>query len=221
MRIRSCYPPAKRREIMARKRTYIDPNQSSSSDEPKDQASSAKPIYLNGKDEMNLAEFPIARLGRNDTRLSIEYNGQITDKMGNVIQQNWTVAGNVSHGLPTEFADRVLVALMYITTQEHLKQGNADRRVPFTIYRIIKLVGLSRNQRNYAAVEKALQQLAGVTIYSENAFWDHRLKKRVTTKKAFHIIEDFWLRSFDDGDGGVGVVGMGDIDEDEFNEDGF
>ena len=158
---------------------------------------------LNGKDEMNLAEFPIARLGRSDTRLTIEYKGQITDKLGNVIEQKWLVSGNATFGLPTEFADRVLVALMFITSQENLRDESPDRRVPFTIYRVIKLLGLSRNKRNYSAVEKALQQLVGVTIYSEGAFWDHQQQKRVTTKKGFHILEEFWLKSFgeeDDGD---------------------
>lgn len=165
------------------------------------QSSLSLDTVLNGKDEMNLAEFPIARLGRSDNRLSIEYKGQITDKQGNVIQQRWIVSGNLKFGLPTEFADRVLVALMYITSNEHLKgdnQDKADRRVPFTIYRIIKLLGLSRNQRNYEAVEKALQQLVGVTIYSEDAFWDHKQRKRITTKMAFHILESFWLKSFED-----------------------
>jgi hypothetical protein len=151
---------------------------------------------LNGKDEMNLAEFPIARLGRSDTRLTIEYKGQIVDKLGNVVEQKWLVSGNATFGLPTEFADRVLVALMFITTKEKF----TDRRVPFTIYRIIKLLGLSLNKRNYSAVEKALQQLVGVTIYSEGAFWDHEQQRRVTTKKGFHILEEFWLKSFDDED---------------------
>lgn len=151
---------------------------------------------LNGKDEMNLAEFPIARLGRNDTRLTIEYTGQIVDKSGIVLEQKWQVSGNARFGLPTEFADRVLVALMVIAAKEHFN----DRKVPFTIYRVLKLVGLSHNQRNYAAVEKALQQLVGVTIYSEGAFWDHAQQKRVTTKKGFHVLEEFWLKSFEDDD---------------------
>lgn len=149
---------------------------------------------LNGKDEMNLAEFPIARLGRNDTRLTIEYKGQTTDKHGRLIEQKWLVSGSATFGLPTEFADRVLVALMVITSRASF----GGRKVPFTIYRVLKLLGMSHNQRNYAAVEKALQQLVGVTIYSEGAFWDHEQQKRVTTKKGFHILEEFWLKSFEE-----------------------
>lgn len=72
-------------------------------------------IFLSGKDEMNLAEFPIARLGRNDTRLTIEYNGQIIDKTGGILEQKWIVSGSAKFGLPTEFAERVLVGLMTLT----------------------------------------------------------------------------------------------------------
>lgn len=144
-----------------------------------------------GKDEMNLAEFPIARLGRNDTRTIIEYRGQIIDKTGGVLEQIWTVSGAALYGLPTEFADRVLVALMSITSKAQF----TSRKVPFTIYRVLAMLGLTHNQRNYKAVEQALQQLVGVTIYSEGAFWDKANHKRITTKKGFHVIEEFWLKS--------------------------
>jgi len=148
-------------------------------------------LAFNGKDEMNLAEFPIARLGRNDTRLTIEYHGQIIDKTGGVLEQKWIVSGSAPFGLPTEFADRVLVALMVLTAREDFQ----DRKIPFTIYRVLSLLGLTHNKRNYEAVEKALHQLVGVTIYSEGAFWDKARQKRVTAKKGFHLIEEFWLKS--------------------------
>lgn len=151
------------------------------------------PVILMGKDEMNLSEFPIARLGRNDTRLSIKYHGQTIDKTGGVLEQTWIVSGNAEFGLPTEFAERVLVALMSITAREHF----ASRKVPFTRYRILKMLGLTTGKRNYNAVKKALAQLVGVTIYSQGAFWDKEKQKRVTVEKGFHLLEDYWLKNFD------------------------
>lgn len=153
-------------------------------------------ISHNGKDEMNLAEFPIARLGRSDNRLTIEYQGQTIDKTGAVLEQKWIVSGSAQFGLPTEFAERVLVGLMTLTAREKFE----SRKVPFTIYKVLKLLGLTHNQRNYSAVEKALQQLVGVTIFSEGAFFDKKQNKRVTTKKGFHLVEEFWLRSFEADD---------------------
>lgn len=148
---------------------------------------------LRGKDEMNLAEFPIAKIGRNDKRLTIEYEGQIVDKTGTVVSQKWVVSGSPKFGLPTEFAERVLVGLMTLTARERFE----SRKVPFTIYKVLKLLGLTHNKRNYQAVIKALRQLVGVTISSEGAFYDKNQKKRVTTIKDFHLLEEFWLKSFE------------------------
>ena len=150
-------------------------------------------LMLKGKDELNLAEFPLARLGRNDTRAVIEYHGEIRDPRHGIVEQKWTVSGSAKFGLPTEFAERVLVGLIYLTAQENFQA----RKVPFTIYGVLKLLGLTHNKRNYKAVEKALQQLVGVVIYSEGAFFDKEQQKRVTSKQGFHIIEEFWLKSFE------------------------
>ncbi len=150
-------------------------------------------LMLKGKDELNLAEFPLARLGRNDTRDVIEYHGEIRDPRHGIVEQKWTVSGSAKFGLPTEFAERVLVGLIYLTAQENFQA----RKVPFTIYGVLKLLGLTHNKRNYKAVEKALQQLVGVVIYSEGAFFDKEQQRRVTSKQGFHIIEEFWLKSFE------------------------
>ncbi len=103
-----------------------------------------------GRDEMNLAVLPIALLGRNDTREIIEYYGTFHDgkKQQNMV---WTVSGAASVGLPSEFAERVLVALLYIGSQSEF----ADRRLEFTPYQILKVLGQSLSGRNYKAVELA------------------------------------------------------------------
>lgn len=146
-----------------------------------------------GKDEMNIAEFPIAKLGRNDKRQSIEYHGRIVDKAGQMLEQTWIVSGGAKFGLPTEFAERVLVALISITAE----QDFGHRKVPFTIYRVLQILGLDTGQRNYGAVKRSLKQLVGVTIYSEGAYFDKETKQRITTERAFHLIEDVWLKSWE------------------------
>lgn len=147
-----------------------------------------------GKDEMNLAEFPLAKLGRNDTKQIIHYEGWVVDKDGTRKQQKWIVSSTAAVGLPTEFAERVLVSLMAMTAQDDFRSP----KVAFTIYRILKMLGLSMNKRNYKAVEKALKQLVGVTIFSEGAFWNKEKQKRVTTLKGFHLIDNIWLRYLED-----------------------
>ena len=149
-----------------------------------------------GKDEMNLAEFPIARLGRRDKRESIEYVGWTVDKSGKRKQQKWTVRSAAGLGLPTEFAERVLVALMARTAEDRF----TEPKVSFSVYGILTKLGLTINKRNYKAVEKALRQLVGITIYSEGAFFDKEKQKRVTTMRGFHLIDDVWLKYLEDDD---------------------
>ena len=160
-------------------------------------------VIFRGKDEMNLCEFPFARLGKKDTRESIVCETWVKDKLGNSHNQVWEIRAAAGLGLPTEFAERVYVALLAITSQQQY-----SKKVYFSVYRLLKLMGLECSKPNYQYVEKALDQLAGVTVYSKGAFWDKTERKRVSSKKAFHIIEQFWLRT----QGEEGEV-LGDAEE--------
>ncbi|MCB0188798.1 MAG: replication initiator protein A, partial [Caldilineaceae bacterium] len=117
-----------------------------------------------GKDEMNLAVLPIARLGRNDRRTRIEYRGSFREPGRDQEEMVWIVEG--AAGLPTEFAERVMVALLYIGAKENFTQ----RKMTFTVYGVLKVLGLAISNRNYRLVEKALKQLAGVLITSDKAW---------------------------------------------------
>lgn len=57
-----------------------------------------------GKDEMNLAVLPIAKLGRSDSRDIIEYHGTFSDKDGQK-EMVWIVRGAAGLGLPNELGD--------------------------------------------------------------------------------------------------------------------
>lgn len=143
-----------------------------------------------GKDEMNLAVLPIARLGRNDRRTRIEYHGTFKEPGREQEAMVWVVEG--AAGLPTEFAERVMVALLYLGAEA----GFVDRKMRFTVYRVLKVLGLTISNRNYRMVEKALKQLAGVLITSDKA-WIERSEegkqKRVTTSRGFHLIDEYFL----------------------------
>ncbi len=111
--------------------------------EPNEEHDRLQPSPSNGKDEMNLAEFPFASLTRIPGKKAITYKGWITDKEGSRLQQQWTVSGNITSGSPTEFDERVLIALMAITAMK----GFASRKVPFSVYQVIKAMGLVRSKK--------------------------------------------------------------------------
>lgn len=142
-----------------------------------------------GRDEMNLAEFPFAKLNSRDRRDVITYEGAIVVD-GQRLSQTWIVRGAGGLGLPSEFGERLLIALMAISAEDNF----ASRTVNFSINDLIKRLGIAKNARHYRLIEDQLDRLVGVTIQSENAFWDHEGQERVTTRSAFHIIESLWLR---------------------------
>lgn len=146
-----------------------------------------------GKDEMNLCELPIARLGRRDTRDVIEFMGEVV-KDGQTITQEWIVSGTARVGLPTEFAERVLVALISLAAAE----GFQNKKTMFTIYEILKLMGLEISGFHYQEVTLALKRLHGVTITSQNSWWDNEKKKYCTISEGFGLIDRYWIKRVSD-----------------------
>jgi hypothetical protein len=148
-----------------------------------------KTLCIMGKDEMNLVEFPFATLGSKDPRDHIVYEGWGVEN-GERQHRKWVASSSVVAGLPTEYGERVFIALLAITHQ----QGFQSRKVSFSVYRALKIMRVTTSKRDYQNFVKALEQLTGLTIHSENAFWDKGRQKRITTKTAFHLIEKFWIR---------------------------
>ena len=117
----------------------------------------------------------------------------------------WIVDGG-SVGLPTEFAERVMIALLHISSQNNFQ----SRKVYFTVYRILKTLGLTINNRNYKQVEDALDRLVAVTVFNDNAWYDKNKKKRIKTKNRFHIIDRVFMRSEDDEENEESFIIWGD-----------
>lgn len=167
------------------------------------------PPAIQGRDEMNLAEFPIGRLGVRDQRETLTYEGWFTDSQGSRYRQKWIVSGSKQYGLPHELGNRMLVALITLAAERQTKE------VTFTGYQMLRLLRLSDGQANYKHFERNLLQLAGLTIYSEQAFWDNEQQKHLTTKRAFHIFDDVWLASWrdarDEASDGQGYVVFNDV----------
>lgn len=145
----------------------------------------AIPTIVLGKDEMNLCELPIAKLGRRDKREVIKFIGEVV-KDGKTIPQEWIVRGAGGLGLPTEFAERVLVALISLAATQGF-----PKKTHFTVYEILKLMGVSSSGFRYQEFTLALERLHGVAITSKSAWWDHRQKKYATVTEGFGLIDRF------------------------------
>ena len=122
-----------------------------------------------GRDELNLAEFPFATLlyQRNDRKKTLTFSDTITGKDGQTVERHWTVTGSDAHGLPVAGDVDIIIALLVLTQEQGLK----SREVHFTRYDLLRIMDWGLKGRNYGRVKEGLDRLAGTTIKAERAFY--------------------------------------------------
>ena len=139
-----------------------------------------------GRDELNLAEFPLAALSNRtaDGQKTLEFKDTIFDRQaGKLVERKLTVTAADKFGLPSAMDDEVILGLIQLSK----RQGFADRTVPFSRYEIIKILGWEDESWNYHRIIKALDRWTGVTLKYENAWWD--TERKAWANETFHIIE--------------------------------
>lgn len=145
-----------------------------------------------GKDEMNLATFPMTALSTHipPGARSLKFEDTIVGKNGKLVKRTWTIQGGSEVGLPTATDEDVYVALMELTQ----RQGFDNQRVFFSRYDLAKRLGWSPGGWSYQRLEESLKRLSGVSIHAQNAFWDNEAKSYVTAGftliQGFHIYEE-------------------------------
>jgi replication initiator protein A len=144
-----------------------------------------------GRDELNLAEFPTALLSDRVPGgcKSLVFEDTVFDRQANeTVTRRLTITGSDTYGLPTAVDDEILVALIQLT-----KLGNnfTNRRVSFTRYELLKLLGWGDSGASYERIDEALNRWVGVTFYYDKAWWDKDTKSWVDAK--FHILESVFL----------------------------
>ncbi len=148
------------------------------------QVSNARRI---SRDEMNLAEFPLAVLStRTDPNIkTLEFSDTITHKSGELIKRNWVITGADKFGLPTSSDDEVLLGLLKLSVDD----GLATQKVFFTRYELLKILKWTTEGRSYLRLQNAFDRLSGVRIKATNAFYDNESKTHST--KNFGIVDAY------------------------------
>jgi hypothetical protein len=133
--------------------------------------------FPDGRDEMNLADFPISALqrqqpsdahGRKIDRLEFEasrYDAPSRQR----ITQRVTLTTSAEDGLPTPADEHVILALLYVA-----KHGDnfATAVVKFAPSQLFEIMGWAPNGRSYDRLRTVLRRLKSLTIRYENAWWD-------------------------------------------------
>jgi len=143
-----------------------------------------------GKDEMNLAEFPLCALSRRPRpdQKTLRFEDRLFDKgRREWITRQLTVTGSDAFGLPTALDDEVLLGLIQLTRQREF----ADRKVPFTRHELLRLLDWRDDSKNYRRLECSLNRWTGVTLYYQKAWWNKTRQCWVDEK--FHVLDNVWL----------------------------
>lgn len=143
-----------------------------------------------GKDEMNLAEFPLSlladRAGADQRSLCFEDSVWDEGRKERITRQ-LTVTASEKHGLPTALDDEVLLGLVQLSKQRNFE----DRKVPFTRYQLVELLGWREEGRSYARLEESLLRWVGVTLHYRNAWWNREEQSWVD--ETFHVLDNVTL----------------------------
>jgi hypothetical protein len=144
-----------------------------------------------GRDEMNIAEFPITLLADRAPRgqRRIEYADRIFDPgTGREIDRRLVISAPEEYGLPTAIDDDVILALIQLTRRQN---GFARPEVYFSRLQLIDLLGWPDKGRSYDRIAASLDRWASTYLKYENAWWDN--EGRCWTSGGFHIIDSYKL----------------------------
>ena len=143
-----------------------------------------------GRDEMNLAEFPLATLADKAPRgcKTLAFADRIWDPgQRKYVARRLTITASDKYGLPTALDDDVILGLVQLSKAAEF----TDRCVRFTRYQLIRLLGWGDEGKSYTRLETSLKRWLGVTLYYENAWWDKARKKWVDAH--FHLLDNLVL----------------------------
>ncbi len=142
---------------------------------------------VTSRDEMNLAEFPLAVLStRVDSRVkTLEFTDYTKGPKQEMVERRWIITGADKFGLPTSTDDDVVLGLIRLT----MEHGFDEPKVHFTRYELLKALRWSTEGRSYQRLIKSLDRLSGVRIRSSNSFYDNSTKSYQTSN--FGIIDAY------------------------------
>jgi hypothetical protein len=170
-----------------------------------------------GRDSLNLAEFPLTLLSDRPPAgcEELRYTDTVYDSGagGKPVTRTLRVVPAAGVGLPTAADGDVLLALIQLT---HRANRFSDRTVTFTRHGVIQLLGWDPGGRHYVRVEQALNRWVGVTLYFDRAWWDRR--RRCWVDERLHVLDRVSLRA---SDGAPSELTWGEVVFASFAADGL
>jgi hypothetical protein len=145
-----------------------------------------KPPGQRYRDELNFAEFPIAAVSDTvaDNVKTLEFTDEIFDpSTKKPVARTLIITAADKFGLPTALDDEVLLGLIQLSCVK----GFSERKVHFSRYELIKLLGWRDESKSYRRVEESLYRWAGVTLHYRKAWWSK--EEQCWVNETFHVID--------------------------------
>lgn len=151
--------------------------------------------WVVGRDEMNLAEFPLSVIGKRSPGelKTLHFEDEVWDRsLEKYVPRKLTITGSDLLGLPNSLDDEVLLGCLQLTKVA----GFSERKVRFTRYELMDLIGWPRDGRSYERISESLDRWAGTLVISEKAFWDKQ--NQCWVKDSFNILDRVILSDRED-----------------------
>lgn len=146
--------------------------------------------FREGRDEMNLAEFPLAAISNRflDGTKTVVFSDQVWDEgKRQFVPRSLTISGSDRYGLPTAKDDDVLLACVQLSSIGDFH----SRETHFSRYELLKLLRWKDETKNYRRLSVSLRRWKGVTVYSDKAFYDHSRKSWVN--RDFGLFDNLYI----------------------------
>lgn len=145
-----------------------------------------------GRDELNLAEFPLAAIAHRvaPEQRTLVFEDDIFDEgTQQPVHRKLIISASEHSGLPTPLDSDVLLVLIHLT---NARNGFTERTVAFSRYELVKFMGWDEGGKSYRRLDEALTRWASVTLYYNRAWWDKT--GRGWRSRTFHVLEALDLR---------------------------
>jgi hypothetical protein len=151
-----------------------------------------------GRDELNLAEFPLSLISKKaseDTKVLVFEDTVWDSESRKLVPRKVTISGSADCGLPSSADEEVLLALIQITKM----QGFRSKKVHFSRYQLLQILGWEDTGYYYNRIVSALNTWLGVNVKWQNAWRDYT-KGTSWGSKGIVLIQAFELKRKDQRD---------------------
>lgn len=124
--------------------------------------------------ECNLEEFPIAYVGTKNLKqiTQIQYERWIkVRKTKKAVLQKWEVVAKSGDHVPGPFDLDIKRALDQIVFSTGIDKVILTKKISFSLYKIVDILGLQKSGRTYSAIKDSLNRLKTTTFSSKMAFY--------------------------------------------------